>query len=351
MGASTEAVASTVRTAVAGTKASSLRDGEDEYDIIVELAPQYRESLQRVLSLRIPGKIDTSPDTFPVPLSTVAKYELAGGSGSIRHIDQDLVITISGDVTDGFNQDAVRKEVAAYIASYDAPTGMGLRIGGANDEQKAAQDFLGKAFLVAIFLIAIVLVTQFNSFLVPGIILGSVVLSLIGVLWGLIITGTPFGVIMTGLGVISLAGVVVNNAIVLLEYVAQLRQRGLDVRRALVQAGLVRFRPVMLTAATTILGLVPMAIGVSVEFGTMGQFPFITTAFVVGSQTTQWWGPMAVAVIFGLAFATLLTLVMVPTFYSILDDFYGGFRWLGDRLTRRRSVRPLPPEPSEAPAE
>ena len=312
VGASTQAVAGAIRTAVAGTKASTLRDGEDEYDIVVELVPKAKEDLQSVLALRIDGRIDTSPDTFAVPLSAVASYKLSGGSGSIRHIDQDLVVTISGDVRPGYNEDAVRQEVAAYIANAETPVGFSLRLGGADDEQQKAQAFLATAFAIAIFLIAIVLVTQFNSFMVPLIILGSVLLSLVGVLWGLIITGTAFGIIMTGLGVISLAGVVVNNAIVLLDYVGQLRDQGKEVHDALIEAGMVRFRPVILTAITTILGLVPMAIGVSIDFANL--------KLIVGSQSAEWWGPMAIAVIFGLAFATLLTLVMVPTFYGIIED-------------------------------
>jgi multidrug efflux pump subunit AcrB len=333
VGASTQAVAGAVRTAVAGTKASTLRDGEDEHDIVVELAPRYKGDLQAVLGLRIPGREDTSPDTFAVPISAVASYELAGGSGAIRHIDQDRVVTITGDVLEGFNENAVREAVSAHITDAERPQGYHLRLGGANDEQKKAQTFLSNAFLVAIFLIAMVLVSQFNSYMIPGIILGTVVLSLVGVLWGLIITGTPFGIIMTGLGVISLAGVVVNNAIVLLDYVQQLRDEGLSVREALVEAGTVRFRPVMLTAVTTILGLVPMAAGISIDFAG-GRMLF-------GSQSADWWGPMAVAVIFGLAFATLLTLVMVPTFYSILEDLRG----LPARVFRR--ARPAEPAPGE----
>ena len=315
VGASTQAVAGTIRTAVAGTKASTLRDGEDEYDIMVELDPKYREDLQSVLALKIPGREDTSPDTFAVPLSSVATYELGGGSGSIRHIDQKLVVTIQGDVVEGTNENEVRQRVIDYIEEADYP-GFNLRLGGANDEQRSAQDFLMRAFMVAIFLIAVVLVTQFNSFTKPAIILGSVILSLVGVLWGLIITGTPFGVIMTGIGVISLAGVVVNNAIVLLDYVEQLKADGKTTHQALVQAGMTRFRPVMLTAMTTILGLVPMAIGVSFDFSKFKP--------IIGSQTAAWWGPMAVAVIFGLAFATVLTLVFVPTMYSILDSVLGS---------------------------
>ena len=318
VGASTQAVASAVRTAVAGTKASALRDGEDEYDIVVELDPRYRNDMQAVLSMRIPGREDTSPDTFPVPLSTVASYELAGGSGSIRHIDQDLVVTIEGQIAEGFNENAVREEVIAWIDESEHPAGFDVRLGGANDEQQAAQEFLGRAFLIAVFSIAIVLVTQFNRFDLPLIILAAVVLSLVGVLWGLVITKTPFGVIMTGLGVISLAGVVVNNAIVLLDYVEQLRERGATMYESLIRAGTARFRPVVLTALTTILGLVPMAIGVSIDFKAL--------KIVTATQSTEWWGPMAVAVIFGLAFATVLTLIMIPTMYSILEDMRGLLR-------------------------
>jgi len=337
VGASTQAVAGAVRTAINGTEASTLRDGEDEYDIVVQLAPEHADDLQAVMSLRIPGREDTSPDTFWVPLSAVASYELAGGSGSIRHVDQDLVVTIEGDVKEGFNENAVRADVQVHLDEADVPAGMHLRLGGADDEQKKAQEFLGNAFLIAIFLIAVVLVTQFNRYDLPFIILASVVLSLVGVLWGLIITGTSFGIIMTGIGIISLAGVVVNNAIVLLDYVEQLRREGVDAHEALVEAGITRFRPVMLTARTTILGLTPMAVGLS--------FDFAELEVIVGSQSAQWWGPMAVAVIFGLAFATLLTLVLVPTMYSIILDVRGAFARIG-RLFRRS-----PPEESPAGAE
>lgn len=326
VGASTGQVANTVRTAVAGTKASTLRDGTDEYDIVVELDPQYRGNLQDILALRIPGRLDTSPDTFQVPLTAVASYELAGGSGAIRHVDQDLVVTISGDIAEGFNENDVRNGVIATIeemkAGGEIPPGFDLRLGGANDEQRDAVAFLSRAFALACALILVVLVAQFNSFRLPIIIMMTVSLSLVGVLWGLVITGTPFGVMMTGLGVISLAGVVVNNAIVLLDYVEQLRSGGMERREALIQAGMTRFRPVMLTAITTVLGLVPMALGLSIDFRALFRLDF-GRVLLIGGGTSQFWGPMAVAVIFGLAFATVLTLVMVPTLYSIFDDLGG----------------------------
>ncbi len=326
VGASTQAVANVVRTAVNGTVASTIREGEEEHDIVVQLAPEHRDDLQAILGLRIDGREDISPDTFPVPIATVARFELAGGTGAIQHIDQDLVVSITGDVAEGFNANAVQAEVLEYIAEAEMPPGYHLELGGSNDEQIQTAAFLGKAFAIAIALILVVLVYQFNRFDIPLIILMSVLLSLIGVLWGLVITGTPFGIMMTGLGVISLAGVVVNNAIVLLDYVEQLRSRGTELVDALIQSGLTRFRPVILTAITTVLGLVPMAIGVSIDFRVW------PVKLIVGSASAEWWGPMAVAIIFGLVVSTVLTLVMVPTFYSVFDDIRRARARLGERF-------------------
>jgi multidrug efflux pump subunit AcrB len=316
VGASTAEVANAVRAAVSGTKASAFRDGEDEYDIMVELAPEYREDMQSVLSLRVPGREDMELGTFSVPISSVASYQLAGGTGSINHKSQQPVVTIGGDVKEGFNQNEVQAAVMKVVDEMDAPPGVRARLGGANDEQAKSQAFLMQAFLMAVFLIAIVLVAQFNRFGTPIIVLLSVVMSLVGVLWGLVLTGTAFGIIMTGLGVISLAGVVVNNAIVLLDYVQLLRDEGRPRDEAVIEAGMTRFRPVMLTAVTTILGLVPMAVGLSIEFALI---PWESKVFW-GTQSSEWWGPMAVAVIFGLAFATLLTLIAVPTLYVVFDN-------------------------------
>ncbi len=330
VGASTQSIAGNIRTAVAGTKVSAIRDGEDEYDIVLQLQKEDRGDLQSVLNLRIPGREDTSPDTFAVPLSTVASYELVGGSGAVRHLDRDLVVTISGDVVEGHNENEVRGAVDAYLAELALPAGYSARLGGAQDEQREAQAFLSNAFLVALFLILLVLVAQFNRYDVPFIIMTSVLMSLVGVLWGLVITGKPFGVIMTGIGVISLAGVVVNNAIVLLDFVQQLRAKGMALFDALVEAGMTRLRPVLLTAATTMLGLIPMATGVSVDFT---RFRVIT-----GSQNAQFWGSMAVAVIFGLMVATVLTLVLVPTLFHIFEDFSGARTraraWMGQKVRR-----------------
>ena len=196
------------------------------------------------------------------------------------------------------------------VSLFEMPEGYAVDYAGEKETQDESEAFLSKAFGVALFLVTLVLVIQFNSIRVPFIIITTVLLSLIGALIGLIICDLPFGIIMTGIGVISLAGVVVNNAIVLLAYTQQLQARGMDLISAAAEAGVTRLRPVMLTAATTIIGLIPMAIGVSYDFHT---FEWATK-----SESTQWWRNMAVVVIFGLGFATMLTLVVVPSLYVML---------------------------------
>ncbi len=304
LGLSTATISRTVKAAISGDKLGVYREGKDEYDIVARLPEGRRQSFADIENLLVPSALGD-----PVPLSTVAQVEFGVGFGSIRHLEQKRVVTLSAN-TFNRNSNEVLAEVQQNLQGLNLPAGYRLDFSGEQEEQQKASAFLSKAFLSAIGLIALVLISQFNSVLKSLIVLSSVVLSLTGVFLGLIITATPFGIIMTGIGVISLAGVVVNNAIVLIDYITQLEAQGMPLRQALVRAGVVRFRPVMLTAMTTILGLLPMAVGVN--------FDFRSFSFEVGGESAQWWGPMAVAVIFGLAFATVLTLVVVPVLYSLL---------------------------------
>lgn len=312
VGASTSAVATAIRNAFNGNESSVIRDGIDEYDIIVRHAAGRRDSPSDLADVKVPGK-----DGVLIPLEQLTRVVRTSGSGTIRHWDTDRVVTIDADVSSGANANKLREDLAVRLdKELELPAGYSWAFGGENEEQKKAQKFLGNALLFGLFAILLILVTQFNSLLKPVIILSSVVLSLIGVFAGLIITGTPFGVIMTGLGVISLAGVVVNNAIVLIDFIEQLRSAGLSAHEAVLRAGMTRLRPVILTATTTILGLVPMAMGWSIDF--------LKFEFRTGSSSGEFWGAMAVAVIFGLLFATALTLVAVPALYLLLDGI-GSF--------------------------
>jgi len=307
MGLDTYTVAYTVKTAINGVKVGVYREGKDEYDIIARLPDRDRCSLEGLKRITVSG-----PKGEPIPLTSLAEITLSSGLGAIMRLDQKRVVTISGDVSGRLANDVIQDIDTRLKTRIDWPRGYSYRFSGEQEEQAKSAAFLSKAFVAALFIIFLILVTQFDSFMTPFIILTSVLLSLIGVFLGLLITDTAFGVIMTGIGVISLAGVVVNNAIVLIDYYNRLKERGMAAREALIKAGLVRFRPVMLTAITTILGLLPMATGIS--------FDFRKVALDIGNESSQWWGPMAVAVIFGLAVATLLTLVVVPVLCSLLNS-------------------------------
>jgi CzcA family heavy metal efflux pump len=308
LGLSTQQIASTVRTAVNGTEAAIFRKGEDEADITVRFSQDHRSDLSDLTSIFVFNN-DTNE---AIPISSFARFEKTASLTSIKHKDQKRVVTVTGDVTEpGFAQ-PVREEVAKRLAELTdlLPPGYTYSFAGQETEEKEAQAFLTKAFLYALFLVLALMVGKFNSLKVPLIIITSVVMSMVGVLLGLIITQLPFGIIMTGLGVISLAGIVVNNAIVLLDYGEQLRKRGLSRLDIVVTAGKRRMRPVLLTAITTLLGLIPLTTGV--------EFDFIDFQLKTGGESSQWWQSMGVAVMFGLAFATFLTLILVPVLY----DFY-----------------------------
>lgn len=301
-GLSTEYAGMIIRAAIDGRVAANYREGDDEYDVMVRFPRSFREDLSNLRSMRFINEAGQA-----VPFSAIASVEEGLGLGSISRINRTRAITVSADAS-GRSAAEVLRDVQAILGHMQLPTGYYLAYTGENEEMVEAQEFLGRAFVLALLLILLILVTQFNSVLQPLVIMTAVVLSLSGVFLGLLIFNMPFGVIMTGIGCISLAGVVVNNGIVLIDFINQLRARGMALEDAIVEGAMIRFRPVMLTAITTILGLVPMAAGVT--------FDFRRLQWIVGGEMGQWWGSMAIAVIFGLAFATILTLVVVPTLYS-----------------------------------
>jgi|AntRauTorcE11897_2_1112592.scaffolds.fasta_scaffold00128_21 multidrug efflux pump subunit AcrB len=316
----TNAVGMTVRQAINGVEASKFRDGKEEYDIIVRLSDEYRNDLSTLADLTI------FHEGVQVPLSEVARWEVSDGFGGIKHKESERVITISADVRSGYQSNAVLAEAQELLADYlnQMPAGYSHEWTGQQQDQQESFEFLGKAFLIALFLIAFILVSQFNSVAKPLIILSSVIMSTAGVFYGLVTFQMALG-LMAILGIISLAGVVVNNAIVLIDYVDILRIRDkLDLRSALIEGGKIRFRPVILTAITTTLGLVPLAIGFNFDFIVLVSSPleFFTNMseyIFWGGEQAAWWGPMAIAVIVGLIFATVLTLILVPVLYSVIE--------------------------------
>ncbi|MBN1625256.1 MAG: efflux RND transporter permease subunit [Deltaproteobacteria bacterium] len=312
LGLSTNDIGFALKVAFNGLKVSTYREGDEDYDITVQLSEEDRKKTDILRELMI-----TTP-TGIVPLSTVAKFTVTGGLAQVMRIDHERVVTVTASVDETKVPGAtVRAQAQKLLEGYSLPAGYKISFTGEEDMQAEAQEFLSKAFLIGLFLIIIILVAEFNSVSQPILIMTSVILSWGGVFFGLTIMGYSFGVIMTGVGIISLAGVVVKNAIVLIDYINRLIERGMPVREAIIAGGCTRLRPVLFTAITAILGLIPMVTGISYDFHEM--------ELKTVSESTQFWSNMGISVIFGLALSTMLTLLVVPTLYSLLHDTGNAF--------------------------
>lgn len=306
-------IAQTIRIANNGFEASSWRDGEDEYDIVVRLREEDRRDLESLRDLNL-----MSMDGM-VPLVSVADFVEGTGLGSITRLNLQRTATIEGQAAPGFSGPEVLMEVQSLLEEYqqNLPIGYSMAYTGENEDQEESFSFLSTALLIGFALIFMVMLGKFNSVVSPLIIMVAVGLSLTGVLLGLVLTRIPFG-LMTFIGVISLAGIVCVNNVVLLDYVKQLTDNGMSKREAIIEAGAIRFRPVLLTALTTILGLVPLTFGINVDF--VNLFVNMDPNIQFGSESTGFWGPMGITIISGLTFATFLTLIVVPVLYSAFDS-------------------------------
>ncbi len=282
-----------------GIKAGEYRpdDTDEEIDIRVRYPREYR-TISMLDSLRI------NTASGPVPVGNFIELKPKPRVGSIHRTESRRVMTIKADVVEGVLADDKVREIGSWLESAGLDRHVSVRFKGEDEEQKKAQAFLSKAFLFAVFLMAIILVTQFNSFYSAFIILSAVIMSTIGVFIGLWVTGQPFGIVMGGIGVIALAGIVVNNNIVLIDTYDRLLREGHPPLEAVMRTGAQRLRPVVLTTVTTMLGLLPMVFGVNIDF--------LARHVTVGAPATQWWTQLATAIVFGLGFATILTLVVTP---------------------------------------
>jgi multidrug efflux pump len=304
-GADVTTVGKTIQLVTNGIKAHEYRPQEvdDEVEIRLRFPMSYR-SLEQLDNLRV----NTAQGM--VPISNFVTRTAQQKVGTIKRVDSKRVMTVKANVREGVLVDNKVQEIQNWLineANIDPAVNFTFK--GEDEEQKKAQAFLGKAFGVALFMMAIILVTQFNSFYHAFLILTAVIMSTIGVFVGLIVTGQPFGIVMTGVGVISLAGIVVNNNIVLIDTFAHLRRQGMDAMEAILRTGAQRLRPVMLTTVTTIFGLLPMAMQVNIDF--------FTREVVTGAPSSQWWVQLSTAVAFGLTFATALTLIVTPSLLMV----------------------------------
>jgi multidrug efflux pump len=327
---STSSIANELRTALFGLEVSKFKEGEDDFPIQLRLKDEYRYDLSSLINKKINFR-DKLGNKKEVPISAVAELEYGSTYGSVKRKDLNKVISIFSNVTDGYNPTEINNQLKDLVAQYDVPEGITVKFTGEQEEQAKSQAFLLRALFIAVSVIFLIIVAQFNSVTTPFIIMASVVLSTIGVFLGLVIFNMDFVVIMTGIGIISLAGVVVNNAIVLIDYTDLVRARRREelntpegeflpypeLLQSIIIGGKTRLRPVLLTAITTVLGLIPLAIGMNINFGTL--LSSFDPQFFVGGDNADFWGPMAWTVIFGLTFATFLTLVIVPVMYLLAD--------------------------------
>ncbi|WP_299581924.1 efflux RND transporter permease subunit [uncultured Sunxiuqinia sp.] len=320
---STQEVAMTLRNSLYGYDVGDFKDGEDEYDIFIRLKEEYRNDVSTLMNQKL------MVEGNKIPISAVADFEYSSTYDKVNRIDHKRVLTISSNVTEGYNSNEVNDRIRQVLAEYEMPSGYNYAFTGEQQEQDESSEFLIFALLVAVALIGLIMVTQFNSFIRPMIIMITVLFSTIGVFLGLAVFKMEFVIIMTGIGIISLAGIVVNNGIVLIDYIDLMRQKKreelgysegvfLSVKDevdCLVTAGKTRLRPVLLTAITTVLGLVPLAIGLNFDFLTL--YTHFEPDFSLGGESTAFWGPMSWTVIFGLSFATFLTLLIAPVMYML----------------------------------
>jgi len=318
-GLSSGQIGMALRTAIYGKEASKFRDDKDDYPIIVRLDEMYRKDLNAILNMPISFREMSSGQFRQIPISAVTKLSYSYSFAGINRKNHKRTITLSSNALGGFNANEINKQIAALSKNIEIPEGYLIEFSGEQEQQQEVAEFMIQAFFIAIFLILIVLVTQFNSMIKPLIIISQIIFSTIGVFVGFIIFRIDFSVALTGIGVVALAGIVVKNGIVLLDFIEILRMEKGRIRVAIAESGAIRFNPVFLTAATTVLGLVPLAIGFNINFETLlSEF---RPQMFVGGDSMIFWGPLAWAIIFGLSFATFLTLVVVPCMYFIQHAF------------------------------
>ena len=331
LGVSTGQIGANLRTALYGKEISTYKNADDDYPINLRLKNEMRYNKSTLLDQKITFRNQSDGQIKQVPISAVATTENQSSFSAIKRIDLDRVVTIYSNVLSDYNPTEVNDKIRAIAEKFESPKSVAISFTGEQEKQAKEMAFLSNALLIAVLLIFLILVAQFNSATTPIIISISVFLSLIGVLFGLLIFRMDFVVLMTMIGIISLAGIVVNNAIVLIDYInltmiRKRRELGLEetdkltaalLVECVVEAGRTRLRPVILTAITTILGLLPLALGININFRTL--VTELNPNFYIGGENVAFWGPMGWAIIFGLTFATFLTLVVVPILFYLIN--------------------------------
>ncbi|MFD2246440.1 efflux RND transporter permease subunit [Pontibacter ruber] len=326
-GISTGQIGSEIRTAIFGKEASKFKLDEEEYPIQVRYAEPYRDNIDALLGMRITYRDMNSGQVRQIPLSSVATIEYGTSYGGVKRKDLKRMVTLESNVLGGYNANEVVQNIEQAMKNFETPEGYEVKMGGQQEEQQETSEFLMIALVAAFFIIFLILVTQFNSVSKPFIILSEVLFSIIGVLLGFSIFGMDVSIVMTGVGIVALAGIVVKNGILIVEFTDLLLAEGKELKEAIVEAGKTRLNPVLLTAASTILGLIPLALGINLNFYTL--FTEFKPNFFMGGNSAAFWGPLAWTIIFGLGFATVVTLLIVPVMYLLNERL--RYKLLGSR--------------------
>lgn len=315
-GISAATVGDAVRTGLLGKEVAKYRDGEDQYPIMLRFEKDQREDIEQLLNLTITYRDMNSGILRQIPLSVVARIDYVNSYGQINRLNLKRVITLSSNVLGGYNANEINARLRKAIPQFEGSSDIDIRITGEQEDQKESMIFLSKALVLSLFLIMFILITQFKSMSKALIIISEVIFSLIGVLLGYMIFGMTISIIMTGMGIVALAGIVVRNGILLVEFTDVLKKQGVKTRQAIIEGGKTRITPVILTATATILGLIPLAIGMNIDFKTL--LSNLNPHLHFGGDNVMFFGPLSWTIIFGLSFATFLTLVMIPVMYIVI---------------------------------
>jgi multidrug efflux pump subunit AcrB len=318
-GISTYQIGGELNAAVLGREISRYRDENDDYPIVMRYEIDQRNNLEELKNLIITYRdMNMGGRIRQVPLSAFADVKYTSTYSGIKRKNHKRVVTLSSNVLSDFNPNEVVGKIQAAASDFkDMPNGVQVNLTGEQEEQAETAGFLGKALMISLGLIILILITQFNSIGRTVIIISEIIFSVIGVLLGLAIFDMDVSIVMTGIGIVALAGIVVRNGILLVEFTDKLREEGMNLHDAIVEAGRVRMTPVLLTATATILGMIPLAIGFNIDFVTM--FTELNPKIYFGGDSVAFWGPLSWTIIFGLSFATFITLILVPVMYELSE--------------------------------
>lgn len=310
-GISTGMIAGDLRTAMFGSEISRFKDANDDYPITLRLNKEQQNNIDIIKNINMTYRdMAMGGMVRQVPIGSFVDLKYGNTYGGIKRKDEKRIITLSSNVLSDFNPNEVVAEIQTALDTYNPPAGISIRMGGEQEEQKETGAFLGNAMLISMILIFLILITQFNSFSRTIIIMSEIILSIIGVLLGIGIFKMDFVIVMTGIGIVALAGIVVRNGILLIEFADIKLKEGLSPKEAMLEAGKTRMTPVLLTATATMLGLVPLAVGLNMDFAKL--FTTGNPHIFFGGDSVAFWGPLSWTMIFGLGFATLITLIIVP---------------------------------------